>query len=182
MTTMQAMMWTVDSDLKVSVASRSEDNGLFPALIHRPIANQPHVAMDQLPVGIEDLLQVRGPRLFLALPYEANICPQRDLGRSQCIERRELGEDGCLVIPSRPGVDARLAINFANHRCERRTALPLRRSDRLAVVMRIEHDGMLRARNSNLPVNDRRRAGNRQQLRFDASVFEHLNKQVGVSL
>src|SRR5260370_7871897 len=48
--------------------------------------------------------------------------------------------------------------------------------------MRIEHDGMLRARDSDLPVNDRRHTRNRQQPRFNASLFERLNKQVGVSL
>src|ERR1017187_4493538 len=106
------MMWTVDSDFEVGVASCSEDNGLFPALIHRPIAYQPDVAVDQVPVGIEYLLQVRRPCLFLALPYEAYICPQRDLGRSQRIERRELGKDGGFVIPGRAGVDARLTINL----------------------------------------------------------------------
>jgi hypothetical protein len=65
---MQAVVWTVDSDLEVGIASRSEDNGLLPALIHRTIAYQQHVAMDKIPVGIEDSLQMRGPRLFFALP------------------------------------------------------------------------------------------------------------------
>ena len=79
MTTMQTVMWTVDSDLEVGIASRSEDNGLSPALIHRPIAYQPDVAVDQIRVGIEDLFQMRGPSLFLALPQEANIGPQSPL-------------------------------------------------------------------------------------------------------
>jgi len=46
MTTMQATMWTIDGDLQVGVTSRPENNGLFPALIHRPIAYQPNVAVD----------------------------------------------------------------------------------------------------------------------------------------
>src|SRR5271169_1559442 len=80
MTTMQAMAWTIDSDLKVSVAPRPENHGLLPALIHRPVAYQPHVAVDQVPVGIEDLLQVWRAGFFLALPYKSNIRAQRDPG------------------------------------------------------------------------------------------------------
>lgn len=48
--------------------------------------------------------------------------------------------------------------------------------------MRIEHDGVSCARNGNLSVDDRRCARKREQPRFNASLLEHLNQQVGVSL
>src|SRR6266536_2011398 len=48
--------------------------------------------------------------------------------------------------------------------------------------MRIEHDGVSCARNGNLSVDDRRCARKREQPRFNASLLEHLNQQVGASL
>jgi len=41
---------------------------------------------------------------------------------------------------------------------------------------------MLRARHIDFPVNDRRCARNREQLRIDVSPFEHLDQQVGIPL
>ena len=104
---------------------------------------------------------MRGPRFFLALPNEPNICAQRNFRVPQGIEGRQLGEDGCLVIASRSRKDALLAINFANHR-SKRLAVPFWRSNWLAVVMGIEDDRAFCTRNNNLAVNDGRSSPNRE--------------------
>src|SRR5215469_1067781 len=74
---------TKDCNLQMRVSPCAENNGLLSTLINRSVTHQPHVAVNQIAVSIEDRFQVRRSCLFLALPDETDIGPKWDLGGTQ---------------------------------------------------------------------------------------------------
>src|SRR5262245_60137673 len=75
--TVQLAMRSIDGDLQVSIAARSEDDRLLPALIDRSIADQPHITSYEVAIGFEDLFEMRGSGLFFPFPDKADIGTER---------------------------------------------------------------------------------------------------------
>ncbi len=104
-TAVQTMIRAIQSDLKMSIATRAENHRLFAALIHRAIADEEYVAMHKVSMRGQDLFQMRRTRLFFAFPHEANVGAQRDSRTAQRVESGQLSKDGGLVVPGRPRID-----------------------------------------------------------------------------
>src|SRR5579864_299924 len=165
----------------MGVAARAEYYSLRAALVDWTIADQPHIAGDQVAIGIENLFQMRRAGFFLAFPHKANVRCKRNMRSVKRIQGGELREDCCLVVGTRPRIDTLLAIYIREARLKWAAADPVGRRDRLTVVVRIEDDGMLGIRRANLAVDDRRSIWNRQQSRIDAALLEHRRQCVGIA-
>src|ERR1019366_9621386 len=74
----QAMVGAVKRDLKMRVATCTEDDGLLSALIDGAVADKPDVTVHQFAIGVEDLFEMRRASLLFSLPDEADIGVQRN--------------------------------------------------------------------------------------------------------
>jgi hypothetical protein len=59
MAAVETVMGAIECDLKMSVTACAEDDGLFPTLVDRPVADKPDISVDEIAVGFENLLQMR---------------------------------------------------------------------------------------------------------------------------
>jgi len=155
----QAVMRAVERDFEMSIAARAEDHCLLSALIHRPIADQKNVAVNEVAIRSKDLFQMRRSCLFFALPNEADISAQGNSSTAKRVEGNKLREDRGFVVSRRPRVNSLASLNIAQNRREWRRHRPFRGSHRLAVVVRVEHNGVLRTGNIDPSVDNRRRTG-----------------------
>src|SRR5215469_4543480 len=83
---MQSADGTENRDLQVCISASTEDDCLSAALVYRSITNKPHIAMNEIAVGIQDGFQMWRARFFLPLPDEADIGTKRDLGGMQSVK------------------------------------------------------------------------------------------------
>ncbi len=114
----------------------------------------------------------------------------------QCVERREDGDDGRLVVGGRSSVDPPVGIDWtrvrqrddrrslvepprADDRLERRRG-PLRRIDRLAIVVGVQHVGVCGMWRDQLAVDDGGRVRDRQQARVETPRGHRFHDGVGV--
>ena len=91
-------MGAVDGDGDVRVSARAEDDGLSAALVDGAIADDEDVAVDEVAMGGEDLLEVERAGLFFAFPEEADVGVEGDAGGFEGVKGGELGEDGGFVV------------------------------------------------------------------------------------
>ena len=129
----------VRRDLDVGNAPRAEEELHLPALMHRTVAKHPGIGGEIGRVLLEIRRQMRRSRLFFALEDELHVDGRRALARLQAIDRGEHGDDRSLVVARGARVDA---VVFDDRAPRRRG--PLRGIDRLAVVVRVERDRLLR--------------------------------------
>src|SRR5215469_10033757 len=137
---MQSTDGTENRDLQLCIPARSEDNCLLAALVYWSITNKPHIAMNEIPVGIQNGFQMWRARFFFPLPDEADIRTKRDLGGMQSVEGSQLRHDCGFIVRGRSRKDTIFPIDLAQDRREGRIAVPLGRSDRLPIVVSIEND------------------------------------------
>ena len=188
----------VGRELEAHHPARAEHDLLAPALMHGAVAEDPRVGAQQVRVRLEHAAQVRGPRFLLALEEELEVDRRRDPRGAQRIERAEHRDDRALVVARGTRVDARLAVDalprercrddlrsrgersVAEHRRERR-ARPLRWVDRLAIVVRVEHDGARGAGRAELAVHSGRPAVALEGARAHAAAAKQLDHGRGIS-
>lgn len=116
MAAVETVAGAVDGDFQMGVATRAEDNRLGAALIDRAIADQPHIAVDEVAMLIEDLFEMRGSGFLFPFPDETDVGAERNVRSAEGIEGGELGEDGGLIIAGRASIDSLLAIDGAEYR------------------------------------------------------------------
>ena len=90
-------------------------------------------------------------------------------------------EDRCLVVAGRAREDAIFAVDAADGGFEGRNC-PLGRRNGLAVVMRVEDDGVLRALRQDLAGDDGRRTGQCEQTGIDSAASQRIEQKIGVPL
>ena len=125
---------------------------------------------------------MRRPRFLFTLPHEAKVCPQRIPAAFSASSAVSCAKIAALSSPADRGVIALLAVYFPHDRCERRTAIPFRWSDRLPVVVRIEDNRVLRTRYIDLPEDHCRRARQGEQPGIDTAFVELFEEHVRIAL
>ena len=194
----------VHGDVQSDVAAVAEENQRTPALVDRPVGGNEQVRAQQILVQFQCPLQVWRARFFFALENHFEIHRQGNGFRPQRVQGRQQRYDRRLVVGSRPRVNppivvisgpstgavarerdafsSRLDCGAAQHRLERCAIGPCRGIDGLPVVMRVENDRALRLGRNQFSEHHWPASGNRQQVRFDSSRFQHLHKMRGIFL
>ena len=147
---------------------------------------------------LQHLTEMGRSCLFLAFEEELEIDGWRDVTGTQRIEGAEHRDDRALVVARGSRVDARLTAHalagrrkrnhfrpgrqrpVAQYRCPRR-ARPLGWIDRLAVVVRVEHDRSRGAGSAQLAVDGRRPRIALERPRRHAAPAQELDHRRGVA-
>ena len=177
----EAVMGPVEGDGDMGVAARAEDDGLRAGLVDGAVADEEDVAVDEVGVGGENLLEVGGAGFFFSFPHKADVGVEGDVGGAESINDGELGEDGGFIVAGAAGVNALLAVDGAEGGREGRWDVPLGGGDGLAVVVGVEDDGVLGAWGVDVGADDGWRVGEGEELGFDVALAELGEEVVGVA-
>ncbi len=106
----ERMERTVDGHLHAAGPARPEVELHPPRLVHRRVADQPEVGLQQRGVGLQHGLQVRRAPLLLSLPEDLDVHRRPPPRRLQRVQRREHSDDRRLVVAGGPPVQPPLRI------------------------------------------------------------------------
>ncbi len=163
----------IDGEIETCDAADAEVQLLLAGGVYRAVADEPYVGPEEFFVRCDDLLQSGRTCLLLAFEEEFEIDVRR---RSfEPIERGEHGDDGTFVVGGSAGVET-IALQ-----CGREwRRLPLARIDRLAVVMRVEHDRAAGIRRGKFGEDGGRRSRLFEQSGSKAATLEGPGEPVGI--
>src|SRR5262252_7660193 len=103
---MQRADRTVDGYVQPNVTPITKKDQRASALMYRPVSGDEQIAIEQIFVQFKRLLQMIGSRFFFTVQKEFQIHTERDAFGAKRVDGSQHGDDGGLVIRSRPSVDA----------------------------------------------------------------------------
>src|SRR5439155_25930197 len=101
---------SVHGDVDSDVSADAKENQRPSALVHRAIGGDQQVRSQQILVQLQGSLQIRRARLFFSLKNDLQVHSQRNLFRSQRIDRCQQRHDRRSIIGGRACVNPPIVV------------------------------------------------------------------------
>ncbi len=134
---MQVRLRAAHVDLEIGQATQAVADRRHVAIEHRRVADDDDVGLEQVLVGLDEVVEVGAAHLFLAFEDDLDVHRQRAGLRQVRFDGLHVHEDLALVVDRA----ARVELAVAHRGFERRRRPELQRIDRLHVVVAVEEDG-----------------------------------------
>ena len=186
----------IDGDICPGYSAHPKTDQLPAGLVHRPIAEQPEIGLQQVRVPPNHVRKMRRAGFLLAIEKEFEIDRDWNIRRRQRIDRAQQANDRRFVVTCRARVQAPLAGDFGGQgteidRCRiifepafaqyrlPGVGRPQLTLHRLAIVVRVNQH-RVRGAPVQFAKNNRRAARRFKQSRLDASSSHHLHDELGI--